>query len=183
MVSRWGCHSRQAWAGVAGVLVLLLAGLTVGVGNAQAPASSDQALVLDHQAGQAHQLPSLPGNLPAPSGPPEGPDGGPPVMSPEQQQALGQQMTQDREQYVNFLAKNLNVDPALVKAALEQTETDMKAARIAAVQQDVQNGRLTQDQANVMIQVIQAGPVLVPPSNAGSIPALPLPGAPVAPGR
>jgi hypothetical protein len=153
----------QSWAGrpgisvgLVGALVLVWALATSGVASAQLPPPGDPPPV-----------PGAPGSLP----------GGLPSLSPEQAQAIGQQMEQDREQYITFLAKNLNVDPSLVKAALEQTEADVKAARIAAVQQDVQDGKLTQEQASSIIQAIQNGPVLVPPSGA-VLPSLPMPPMP-----
>jgi hypothetical protein len=121
------------------------------------------------------QLPPPPGDLPPAPGAPGALPGGLPSLSPEQAQAIGQQMDRDREQYINFLAANLNADPAVVKAALAKTEQDVKDARIATVQQDVQDGKLTQEQASSIIQAIQDGPVVLPPASGAALPSLPLP--------
>ena len=76
----------------------------------------------------------------------------------EQIQQMQQQREQMQQQYIDALAKNLNLDSSTVKAALEQTQKDMQAARVSEIQQAVQDGKLTQDQADQMIQRIQNGP-------------------------
>ena len=63
-----------------------------------------------------------------------------------------------QQRYIEALAKNLGLDPSTVKAALEQTQKDMRAARISEIKQAVTDGKLTQEQADQIIQRMQSGP-------------------------
>jgi hypothetical protein len=154
--------------------VLGLTSTTFGAAEArQAPL--DQGMLLTRDAGRSgwvEQLPGLPGLPPAPGGPgvgaPQGPGGGMPQASPEQQ------MEQEQQQYIMMLAKNLNMDPEVVKAALAQTQTDMQTMRITQIQQSVTDGTMTQEQATQLIQTLQSGAMGGP----GGMPGFPGAGMP-----
>jgi hypothetical protein len=132
-------------------------GASVGVAAAQ-QAPTDQAgwtAPADQQT--VGQIPGQPGPGQRPG---RGGDGEGQRQQPtqEQIQQFQQQREQMEQQYIDALAKNLNMDPATVKAALDQTQKDMQAARITDIQQAVTDGKLTQDQADQIIQRIQNGP-------------------------
>jgi hypothetical protein len=67
-----------------------------------------------------------------------------------------EQIQQRQQEFTTALAKHLNMSPDAVQQALDQTRADLKNARIAAVQQAVKDGKLTQDQANQIVQRIQS---------------------------
>jgi len=144
---------RSAAAMAVAVSIL---GASVGVAAAQQGTPPDQA-GWTGPAGQ-NQVGQMP--QPGPGQRPGQGDQNGERQQPTQEQI--QQMQQQRDamqqQFVDALAKNLNLDSATVKAALEQTQKDMQAARITEIQQAVQDGKLTQDQANQIIQRIQNGP-------------------------
>jgi hypothetical protein len=185
-----GARSAQStiYAGVVGALALGLAAITSGVADAQSPSLRAGMPVQSHNVGRTgvvNQIPGLPGGIPNPinpggsgAGSPPAPGGGMPQFAPEQLQVLQQLSDQDRELYITSLARNMNVDPAVLKAAMAQTDSDMKDAHIASIQQSVQSGQLTPDQGAQMIQMIQAGQML-PPTGGGLMPGMSgLPGMP-----
>jgi len=140
-----------------------LVGATVGVVAAQQAQPGDQGhrpIVSQVQDPGQLQPPPPPGSRPGRGGPDGQGDqnGQRPQPTAEQQQEMQQRREQMEQEYINLLAKNLNLDPSTVKAALDQTRQDMQAARITEIQQAVQDGKLTQDQADQMIQRIQNGP-------------------------
>ena len=100
-------------------------------------------------------------------------------MTDEKRQQMEQRHQEAEKRYIEALAKNLNMDPATVKAALEQTQKDMQAARIAEIKQAVTDGKLTQEQADQIIQRIQNAP---PGMFMGPGPGFPPPGGPGGPG-
>jgi hypothetical protein len=170
----------------AGLLAIATAGAMFGVASAQqAPISPsvDAPVIADGRADAerfAQQQPPPPPNGP---GRPDGP-GGPgqrPQLTDEQRQELEQRRQEAEKRYIEALAKNLNLDPATVKAALEQTHKDMQAARIEEIKQAVKDGKLTQEQADQIIQRIQQGP---PGPMMGPGPGFPPPppGGPRGPG-
>ena len=63
----------------------------------------------------------------------------------EQRQQMEQQRQAAEQKYIDLLAKNLGLDSATVKSALEQTQKDLQAQRVADIQQAVTDGKLTQD--------------------------------------
>jgi hypothetical protein len=146
----------------AGLLAIATVGATLGVASAQqAPgARPDQAPILaDGKDGaeQVAQMPPPPGQ-PGRPGRGEGDGNGQrPPLTDEQRQEMQQRREAAEQRYVDLLAKNLNLDSATVKAALDQTQKDLQAARITEIQQAVTDGKLTQDQADQMIQRIQQG--------------------------
>jgi hypothetical protein len=158
----------------AGLLAIATAGATLGMASAQAPSFT----AAEHVAQQPAEKPGRP-----PGGPGERPQ-----LTDEQRQQMEQRRQEMEQQYIDALAKNLNMDPATVKAALEQTQRDMQAARINEINQAVTDGKLTREQADAIIQRIQQGPPgplmgppMGPPPGAGFGPGGP--GGPGAPGR
>ena len=128
----------------AGLIALATVGATLGVASAQtAPVTTG----VERLAQQPAEKPGRPGN-----------PGERPQLTDEQRQQMEQHRAAMEQQYIDALAKNLNLDPATVKAALEQTHKDMQAARITEIQQAVADGKLTQEQADQMIQRMQQGP-------------------------
>jgi hypothetical protein len=79
-------------------------------------------------------------------------------LTDEQRQQMEQRHQEMEQQFIDALAKNLNMDASTVKAALEQTHKDMQAARIEEIKQAVTDGKLTQEQADQIIQRMQQGP-------------------------
>ena len=129
----------------------LLVGAVATGGFAQAPTAA-QAAQLD-PAGFEQLMQVTPQPSPSPSPKPggrQGPDHGRQQLTPEQQQQRRQQMQQRREQYLNRLATNLGVDRSRLEEVFRQTKIDM-------VNQAVQEGRLTREQADQMIQRINSG--------------------------
>jgi hypothetical protein len=129
----------------AGLLAVATAGATLGVASAQQapifPSGVEQV------AQQPAEKPGRPGN-----------PGERPQLTDEQRQQMQQRHEQAQQRFVEALAKNLNLDPSTVKAALEQTHKDMQALRIDEINQAVTDGRLTREQADQMIQRMQQGP-------------------------
>jgi Spy/CpxP family protein refolding chaperone len=135
---------------VAGALALTTIGATLGVAGAQAlPAGTTDYAVQQQQPGGPGQ-PGRPGRG-------EGNGEQRPQLTEEQRQQFEQQREAAQQRYIDALAKNLGLDSSTVKAALEQTQKDMQAARISEIQQAVADGKLTQEQADAMIQRIQQG--------------------------
>ena len=134
----------------AGLLALATVGATLGIASAQQAPTTDQVGVVQQQPG-----PDQPGR-PGRGGDGDG-QGQRPQLTDEQRQQFEQRRAEAEQRYVDLLAKNLNLDSATVKAALEQTQKDLQAARITEIQQAVTDGKLTQEQADQMIQRIQSG--------------------------
>ena len=144
---------KRSAAAVAVAVSIL--GASVGVVAAQQGSPQDQTgWTASAGPNQIRQMPGQPGQRPGPGDQ----NGERQQPTQEQIQQMQQQREQMQQQFVDALAKNLNLDSATVKAALEQTQKDMQAARISEIQQAVQDGKLTQDQANQIIQRIQSGP-------------------------
>jgi hypothetical protein len=143
----------------AGLLAIATVGATLGVASAQqAPgAGPDLAPVTASAPADFEQVAQMPGP-PGRPGRGEGDGNGEhPQLTDEQRQQMEQRRAEAEQRYVDLLAKNLNLDPSTVKAALEQTQKDLQAARITEIQQAVTDGKLTQDQANQIIQRMQQG--------------------------
>lgn len=129
----------------AGLLAIATVGATLGVASAQqAPSSPSTERVAQQPAEKPGRPPGGPGERPR--------------LTEEQRQEMEQRREQAQQRYVEALAKNLNLDPSTVKAALEQTHKDMQAVRINEINQAVTDGKLTREQADQMIQRIQQGP-------------------------
>jgi anti-sigma28 factor (negative regulator of flagellin synthesis) len=124
----------------AGLLAIATVGATLGVAGAQQLPGTERV------AQQPAEKPGRPG------------PGERPQLTEEQRQQMEQRRQQAQQRYIDALARNLNLDPNTVKAALEQTHKDMQAARIAEIRQAVTDGRLTQEQADQIIQRIEQGP-------------------------
>jgi hypothetical protein len=142
----------------AGLLALATVGATLGVASAQQLPTTDPAFapgpdtpVLVAQAPGEPGQPGRPGR-----GEGDG-QGQRPRLTDEQRQQMEQQRQAAEQRYIDLLAKNLGMDSATVKSALEQTQKDLQAQRISDIQQAVTDGKLTQDQADQMIQRIQQG--------------------------
>ena len=134
-------------AAVAGVLALTTIGGTLGVASAQALPAAESSIIAQQQpTGQ----PGRPGRA-------EGNGEQRPQLTDEQRQQMQQQREAAEQKYIDTLAKNLGLDSSTVKAALEQTQKDMQAQRISEIQQAVTDGKLTQEQADQMIQRMQQG--------------------------
>ncbi len=131
---------------VAGVLALTTVGSTLGIAAAQQAPTFDAG---PDGAGLVAQQPQ----------PPERPQPPQRPQPTEEQRQQAEQRRQEAEQrYVSLLAKHLSLDESTVKSALEQTQKDLQAARITEIQQAVSEGKLTQEQADEIIQRIQSGP-------------------------
>jgi hypothetical protein len=133
----------------AGLIALATVGGTLGVASAQTdtvPTTADTEIV----AQQEQQPPARPGRG-------EG-QGERPQLTDAQRQQMQQQRQAAEQKYIDALAKNLGVSPDTLKSALAQTRTDMQAQRVTEIQQAVADGKLTQEQADQMIQRMQAGP-------------------------
>ncbi len=146
----------------AGLVAIATAGATLGVASAQqapiSPSADVPAVAVDQDgAGRLAQQPPPPPGRPGHPGGPGGPGERPPLTD-EQRQEMEQRRQEAERRYVEALAKNLNLDPSTVKAALEQTHKDMQAARVEEVKKAVADGKLTQEQADQIIQRIQQGP-------------------------
>jgi hypothetical protein len=135
---------------VAGVLALTTIGGTLGVVSAQALPTSATGAPTHLQQGNGQ--PGQPGR----PGRGEG-NGERPQMTDEQRQQMEQQRADAQQKYIDALAKNLGIDSGTVRSALEQTQKDMQAQRVTEVQQAVTDGKLTQEQADQMIQRMQQG--------------------------
>jgi anti-sigma28 factor (negative regulator of flagellin synthesis) len=142
----------------AGLLAIATVGATLGIASAQqaplSPADGAPSVGVDHGGGgRFAQTPSSPPNGPGrPGGPGERPQ-----LTDEQRQQMEQHRAEMEQKYVDALAKNLNLDSSTVKAALEQTRKDMQAARVNEIKQAVTDGKLTQEQADQIIQRMQQG--------------------------
>jgi len=150
-----GSFKRTA---AAGLLALTAVGATLGVASAQqAPASVSAFATSPGGQEQVTQFPGQPGQ-PGRPGRGEGDGQGQrPQLTDEQRQEMEQRRQEAEQKYIDSLAKNLGLDPSVVKAALEQTQKDMQADRINEINQAVTDGKLSQDQANQMIQRLQQG--------------------------
>jgi anti-sigma28 factor (negative regulator of flagellin synthesis) len=141
----------------AGLLAVATVGATLGIASAQqaptAPTDGAPAVGFERGAGRFAQTPSTPPNSP---GRPDG-RGERPQLTDEQRQQMEQRRAEMEQKYIDALAKNLNLDSATVKAALEQTRQDMQAARVDEIKQAVTDGKLTQEQADQIIQRMQQG--------------------------
>lgn len=138
--------------GAAAVAVAVsIIGASVGVAAAQESSPPDQAAWTapadQNQVSQQPGQPGQPGQRP-----------GPGDQNGQRPQPTQEQIQQMQQQFIDALAKNLNLDSATVKAALDQTQKDMQAARVSEIQQAVQDGKLTQEQADQIVQRIQNGP-------------------------
>jgi hypothetical protein len=142
----------------AGLLAITTVGATLGVASAQqAPASVSAFATSPGGQEQVAQQPGQPGQ-PGRPGRGEGDGQGQrPRLTDEQRQEMEQRRQEAEQKYIDALAKNLGLDPSVVKAALEQTQQDMQADRINEIKQAVTDGKLTQDQADQMIQRLQQG--------------------------
>jgi hypothetical protein len=136
----------------AGLLALATVGATLGVASAQQATTPPGAAT--ERVAQDQQPPNQPGRPGR-----GGPDGQRPQITDEQRQQMEQRRAQAEQQYIDLLAKNLNMDSATVRSALEQTQKDLRAQRITEIQQAVTDGRLTQEQADQMIQRLQQAPL------------------------
>jgi len=134
-------------AAVAGALALTTIGGTLGVVNAQSAPSTATSIVTQQQ----------PTGQPGRPGRGEGAGEQRPQLTEEQRQQMEQQREAAQQRYIDALAKNLGLDSSTVKAALEQTQKDMQAQRVTEIQQAVADGKLTQEQADQMIQRMQQG--------------------------
>jgi anti-sigma28 factor (negative regulator of flagellin synthesis) len=137
----------------AGLLAIATVGATLGVASAQqatAPTSAATERIAQEQQ------PNQPGR-PGRGGP--GQDGAQrPHPTDAQRQEMEQRRAQAEQQYIDLLAKNLNMDSSTIRTALEQTRQDLRTARIAEIKQAVTDGKLTQEQADQMIQRLQQAP-------------------------
>lgn len=142
----------------AGLLALATVGGTLGIASAHgATVPTSGAELVTQQAPTASPVPK-----------PERPARGErPQLTDEQRQQMQQRHEQAQQKYIDALAKNLGVSSDAVKAALEQTRKDMQAQRITEIQQAVTDGKLTQEQADQMIQRIQNGPGMGGPGMRG----------------
>jgi hypothetical protein len=139
----------------AGLLAITAISTTLGVASAQQAPSAGLAFA-GSPVGQEQvaQMPQSPG--PGRGG--RGDDGGNrPQLTDEQRQQMEQQRQAAEQTYIDDLAKNLGLDPATVKAALEQTQQDLQADRINEIKQAVTDGKMSQDQADQIIQRLQQG--------------------------
>lgn len=100
---------------------------------------------------QAHQPAQRPGRGDGPG------TGERPQLTDEQRQQFEQRRQEAEQRFVDALARNLGIAPETVKAALAQTHQDLQAQRISEIQQAVTDGRLTQAQADQIIQRIKDG--------------------------
>jgi anti-sigma28 factor (negative regulator of flagellin synthesis) len=140
----------------AGLLALTTVGATLGVASAQqAPAWSPAFSAGPGSPEQVAQQPR-PGQPGRPGRGGDG-DGQRPQLTDEQRQQFEQRRQEAEQHYVDLLAKNLNLDSATVQAALEQTQNDLQAERVNDIKQAVTDGKISQDQADQMIQRIQQG--------------------------
>jgi hypothetical protein len=133
----------------AGLLALATVGGTLGVASAQTaavPTTTGPEIV----AQQEQQPPQRPGRGAG--------QGERPQLTDEQRQQMQQQRAAAEQKYIDALAKNLGVSSDTLKSAMDQTRQDMQAERITQIQQAVTDGKLTQEQADQMIQRMQEGP-------------------------
>ena len=155
----------------AGLLAIATAGAMLGVASAQQTPTAPSVEQVAQQQPQPPQPPDGPGRPP-----------GPPRLTDEQRQEMEQRRKEAETRYVEALAKNLNMDSATVRAALEQTQKDMQAHRIEEIKQAVKDGKLTQEQADQIIERIQnAPPGLLFGPGPGFPPGPPPPGGPGGP--
>src|SRR4051794_24555433 len=124
--------SLKRGAAAVAVAVSIL-GASVGVAAAQQNTPPDQAgWTAPTGQQQIAQTPGQPGQRPGRGGDQNGER---PQPSQEQIQQMQQQRDAMQQQFIDALAKNLNLDSATVKAALDQTQKDMQAARVTEIQQ------------------------------------------------
>jgi hypothetical protein len=133
----------------AGLLALATVGGTLGVASAQTATTQPSAGTEVVAQAQQPQPPQRPGRGEGNSERPQ--------LTDEQRQQMQQQRAQAEQKYIDALAKNLGVSSETVKSALEQTQKDMQAQRVTEIQQAVTDGKLTQEQADQMIQRMQEG--------------------------
>jgi anti-sigma28 factor (negative regulator of flagellin synthesis) len=161
----------------AGLLAISAISATLGAASAQQAPAADptfaRSLGSQEQVAQFPQPPGQPGR------PGRGDDGGNrPQLTDEQRQEMEQRRQEAEQRYVDQLAKNLGLDSATVKAALEQTQQDMQNDRVNEIKQAVSDGKLSQEQADQIIQRLQQGfgPMMLP-TGPGFGPGL-MPGGP-----
>ena len=140
----------------AGLLAITTVGATLSVASAQqAPTWHPGFSANADGSEQVAQLPQ-PGQPGRPGRGGDG-DGQRPQLTDDQRQQFEQRRQEAEQHYIDLLSKNLNMDPAAVKAALDQTQQDLQAERVDDINQAVADGKISQDQANQMIQRIQQG--------------------------
>ena len=137
MVTRKKVATVGATAALAGALVI------GGLSGSLAPVFAASG---DAGAGVASVRQTPPNPAPKPG---QGPGRGQ-QLTPEQRQQMQQQRQQAQQQYLNRVAANLGVSPQALQDALKKT-------RIEQINQAVSEGKLSQDQANQMIQRINSG--------------------------
>ena len=127
---------------------LLLAGYVVGSTLGQVPAFAQVAAVVDTPAAeQIAQVPPQPS--PKPGAGRRG-DSRPNWGDPQQREQRRLQHQQMREQFITRLAANLGIDRDRVVQALRQT-------RIDRINQAVQDGKISRERADQIIQRINSG--------------------------
>ena len=126
---------------------LLLAGYVAGSTLGQVPAFAQVAAVDTPAAEQVSQVPPQPS--PKPGAGRRG-EGRPNWGDPQQREQRRQQHQQMREQFITRLAANLGIDRDRVVQALRQTRIDRVREAAAA-------GRITQEQAQRIIDRINSG--------------------------
>ena len=163
MFTRKKVAAAGATAALAGALVIGgLSGPLAPVFAAQGDAGASIASV--------RQTPPNPAPKPG-----QGPGRGQP-MTPEQRQQLQQQRQQAQQWYLDRVAANLGVSPQQLQDALQKT-------RIEQISQAVSEGKLSQDQANQLIQRINSGQAPLGFGPPGGGPGHgPKPGGPGGPG-
>ena len=122
---------------------LLLAGYVAGSTLGQSSAFAQVGAVDTAAAEQVAQVPPQPG--PGRRG-----EGRPNWGDPQQREQWRQRRQQMREQFINRLAANLNVDRDRVVQALRQTRIDM-------INEAVRAGRITRERADRIIDRINSG--------------------------
>lgn len=141
-----------AGSAVAGAL-LVGAVASSGLARSAEPAYAAWFDTAEQQVLQAQPQPSP---QPGPRGPRQGRES----LTPEQKEQRRAQMQQRREQWTNRLAANLGVSPERVTQAFRQTRIDM-------INQAVQDGRLTRERADQIIQRINSGQADRPGASGG----------------
>ena len=141
MFTRKKVAAAGATAALAGALVV------GGLAGPLAPVFAATGAV-DSGIESVRQTPPNPAPKPAPK-PGQGPGRGQ-QLTPEQRQQMQQQRQQAQQEYLNRVAANLGVSPQQLQDALKKT-------RVEQINQAVSEGKLSQDQANQMIQRINSG--------------------------
>lgn len=129
-------------AAMIGLAATTLVGASLGVASAQTVQQDGKPVIYQNQ--------------PQPK-PGRGDDGQRPQISDEQRQEMQQRREAQEQHYVDLLAGHLGVSSDTLKAALKATQDDLRAERINEINKAVADGKLTQEQANQMIERIQNG--------------------------